>query len=406
MPLRKFAILLSLSLSAQISQAEDWPTWLGANHHGHSMESAWEAENIDNIQWRAEIGIGFSSVTVSDGKLYGIGHNGDKGKGGKETIYCLDAITGKEIWKSSYAAKLLPRLHEGGPAATPTVHSGEIFTLSKDGRLVCTDASSGDRKWERDLLMDSDMEEPAEWGFASSPVISGYQVIVEAARTIAFNLDSGKPTWKSEPYKPAYGTPTAFEFGGKSYLATVKTDGLVILDAKDGKTVAFNEWKTRFSTNASTPIVRGDKIFISTGYKRGCGLFKFTGDALEEVYTSDSMSNHMANCVLVGDHLYGFDGNTHTGQTRQLRCIDFSTGKVRWSQNGFGIGALCAAGDRLIILSEKGELVVAAATAEKFSPIERAQVSTGKHWNVPVLANGFIYVRNAAGKLVAIDVRK
>ncbi|MFT5855226.1 MAG: outer membrane protein assembly factor BamB, partial [Verrucomicrobiales bacterium] len=194
------------------------------------------------------------------------------------------------------------------------------------------------------------------------------------------------------------------EWQGQTLLATVKTEGLAILDAKDGETLAFQEWKTRFSTNANTPIVRGDKVFLSTGYNRGCGLFHFTGDGLEEIYTSEHMSNHMSNCVLVGDHLYGFHGNTHTGQTRELRCIEFTTGKLRWSQGGFGIGGLTAAGDRLIILGEKGELAIAKATPEGFSAIRRAQVSTGKHWNVPVLANAHIYVRNAAGALVALDV--
>jgi outer membrane protein assembly factor BamB len=193
---------------------------------------------------------------------------------------------------------------------------------------------------------------------------------------------------------------------GKTRLATVKNDGLVILDATDGKTLAFQEWKTRFSTNANTPLVHGSRIFVSTGYNRGCALFEFSGDSLQQIYTSKDMSNHMSNCVLLGDYLYGFDGNTHTGQTRLLKCLEFGTGTERWSQAGLGIGAICASGERLIILSEKGELVIAAATPEKFTPLKRAQVSTGRHWNVPVLAGGFIYVRNAAGNLVAIDVRK
>ena len=250
------------------------------------------------------------------------------------------------------------------------------------------------------------MEEPAEWGFASSALIVGDHVIVEAAQTLAFNKTDGTPAWKSERYQPAYGSPTPFEFAGRALLATIKTDGLVILDAATGKTLAFEEWETRFNTNANTPIIRGDQIFISTGYQRGCALYRFTGDALEAIYTNRAMSNHMANCVLVGGQLYGFDGNTHTGQTRLLKCLDFNTGDERWAQAGLGIGAIGAAGGRLIILSEKGELVIAEADPEKFAPLKRAQVSSGRHWNVPVIANGFIYVRNAAGKLTAIDVRQ
>ena len=391
--------------AAQAAGADDWPNWHGPRHDGVSVEADWDSGKIDRIAWTAEVGIGFASVSVADGRLYTMGHNGDKGEAGKETIVCLDALTGKEIWSSSYPAKLLPNLHEGGPASTPTVDGAKLYTLSKDGQLICSDANSGERHWQRKLLEESSMDEPAEWGFASSPLIVGNQVIVEAAQTLSFNKLDGTPVWKSERYQPAYGSPTPFVADGKTRLATIKTDGLVILDASDGKTLAFEEWKTRFNTNANTPIVRGDQIFISTGYERGCALYRFTGDTLQLVYTNQNMSNHMANCVLVGDHLYGFDGNTHTGRTRLLKCLEFETGEERWSQAGLGIGAICAAGGRLIILSEKGELVIAEAEPEKFTPLARAQVSSGRHWNVPVLANGIIYVRNAAGKLTAIDVR-
>lgn len=392
--------------AAQPAGADDWPNWHGPRYDGVSAEADWDSGKIDRTAWTAEVGIGFASVSVCDGRLYTMGHNGDKGAAGKETIICLDALTGKEIWSSSYPAALLPNLHEGGPASTPTVDGTNLYTLSKDGQLICSDAQSGQRLWQRNLLEESSMDEPAEWGFASSPLIIGKQVIVEAAQTLSFNKLDGAPVWKSERYQPAYGSPTPFAVGGKTRLATIKTDGLVILDAADGKTLAFEEWQTRFNTNANTPIIRGDQIFISTGYERGCALYRFTGGALEPIYTNRHMSNHMANCVLVGDHLYGFDGNTHTGRTRLLKCLEFKTGEERWAQAGLGIGAICAAAERLIILSEKGELVVAEAEPEKFTPLNRAQVSSGRHWNVPVLANGFIYVRNAAGKLTAIDVRQ
>ena len=397
--------LLILLLSASSLVAGDWPNWHGPNFDGVSEETDWDSEKIEDIAWKAETGIGFASVSVSNGRLYTLGHNGEKKVGGMETVYCLDAATGKEIWKDSYDAQLLPKLHEGGPASTPTAHGGNVYTLSKDGRLICYTAEDGKRNWERNLLKESDMEKPAEWGFAGSPLIVGDNVVAEAAQTIAFSKDTGEVVWKSKRYKPAYGTPRAFSFEDKTYLAVIKTDGLVILDAADGKTIAFEEWKTRFSTNANTPIVRGDQIFISTGYGRGCALYKFTGTALEQVYTNKEMSNHMSNCVLVGDYLYGFDGNTHGIGKRQVKCMEFATGKEIWAEGGFGVGAISAAGDRLIILSEKGELTIAKASPDGFDAIHRAQVSSGRHWNVPVLANGFIYVRNADGRLTAIEVK-
>ena len=400
----RFIASVLLLIAAHQSLAGDWPNWRGPNLDGVSKETGWDPEKIDSPAWTAEVGIGFASVAVSDGRLYTLGHDGTRGKSGKETVFCLNAKTGKKIWTKTYEAELLPRLHEGGPAATPTVHDGRVYTLSKNGRLLCHSAKDGKRHWERNLLVESKMDRPAEWGFASSPLILGETLIVEADQTLAFHKDTGKPQWKSKAYKAAYGSPTAFTHKGNPCLATVKNDGLVILDARNGKTLAFEKWKTRFSTNANTPIVRGDKIFISTGYQRGCGLFQFTGARLKEIYTSENMSTHMSNCVLLGDYLYGFDGNTHTGRTRRLRCIELATGKVQWSESGLGIGAVCAAGNRLIVLSEKGEIVVATATPKSFQPSVRAQASSGRHWNVPVLANGFLYIRNAAGRLSAHDL--
>jgi outer membrane protein assembly factor BamB len=254
------------------------------------------------------------------------------------------------------------------------------------------------------VLADSAMTRPAEWGFAGSPLIAGDAVIIEAAHTIAYHRESGEIIWKSERFKPAYATPVIFTHKGRKLLVTLKTEGLIVLDVATGKTIAMQEWKTRFSTNATTPIVIGDKIFISTGYSRGCGLFKFNGDSFKEIYSTKAISNHMANCVLIDGHLYGISGNTHGIGKKELVCMKFDTGEVKWKLRGFGCGTVSAAGNRLMVLTERGELVISKASPGGFDALSRAQVNSGRCWTVPVLANGAIYTRNAGGRLVALGV--
>ena len=219
-------------------------------------------------------------------------------------------------------------------------------------------------------------------------------------------MKNGEILWKSERFKPAYASPVAFKYEDKDLIITLKTEGLLVLEADTGKTVTLSEWKTRFSTNATTPIVIEDQVFISTGYGRGCALYKFDGISLNEVYTNKSISNHMANCVVLDGHLYGITGNTHGAEKKELVCMDFGTGKVKWKEGGFGCGTITAANDKLIVFSERGELAVGVASPKKFESISREQVNRGRCWTVPVLSNGIIYTRNATGNLVAIGVGK
>lgn len=402
MKLLSIVTLLACSFTLN---AADWPNWRGPSFNGISEETEWDPLKIDNVLWKVQVGVGFAAVTVAEGRAFTMGHDGKRSKG-SETVYCINARTGEKIWADTYSARLLPNLHEGGPAATPTVHKDKVYTLGKDGQFNCYVAETGDKLWTRNILKDSAMQRPAEWGFAGSPLIVGDTIVVEAAHTIAYAMETGAEVWKSKRYKPAYATPVAFEHKGKKLLVTLKTEGLVIIEATTGKTVTVREWKTRFNTSATTPVVVGDKIFISTGYGQGCGLYRFDGKTLSEVYTNKSVSNHMANCVVLEGHLYGVTGNTHGAEKKYLVCMELETGKVKWKEGGFGCGTVAAADGKLIVLSERGELAVGTASPKKFETLARGQVNRGRCWTVPVLSNGIIYTRNASGNLVSVDVAK
>ena len=158
------AALTLLFLFPSFLFSADWPNWLGPTHNGVSTEADF-GNDLDNLQWKSKVGVGFSSMVVSDGRLFTMGHDGKK-RGGKETVYCLDAKTGKPLWTDSYDAPLVDYLHEGGPCATPTVDGNAVYTISKHGVLHAYGSSSGKKVWSKDMMKVSGMRKVPEWGFA------------------------------------------------------------------------------------------------------------------------------------------------------------------------------------------------------------------------------------------------
>ena len=395
---RRSAVALWLVLPFVISvRGEDWPNWLGPDRNGVSRELLPSEVLIDDPLWEAQIGIGFSSFSVSRGSLYTMGH-----RDGEETVWKLCAETGAVEASFSYGAELLPKLHEGGPAATPAVTDKQVLVMSKDGQLRVLTKDLSQVLWEKSMMDESGLRKIPEWGFTSSPIIMGDLVLIEAGATFAYDLKTGEERWRSESYRPAYGTPHGFQLDGQSFVAVLKTDGLVILCAETGETRGFSLWRTSFQTNSTTPLEIGEgKFFISTGYDRGCCLFVFNGEALSTNYENMNMCNHMGNSVLMKEALYGFDGTAHRGRAVEFTCLDPVSGEKRWHFEGLGYGSVIGAGDDLIVLTEGGELLIGAASPDGFMSRAKKQVLNGRCWTPPVFANGILYARNAAGRLVA-----
>ena len=402
----KKLLCLLFFLFSQLLPGADWPNWLGPTQDGVSTENNWTSQ-LDDTIWKNKVGIGFSSVVVANGRLFTMGHDGDKRKG-KETVYCLDSKTGKTIWTDSYPAPMIDYLHEGGPCATPTIDGSMVYSISKHGHLFAYQAKDGTKLWQKDMLALSGMRKPPEWGFSSSPYVLGNMLLIEAGATFALNKQTGELLWKSENYRPAYGSPISLKIGKSIHVAVLKTDGLVIMDAANGKTLAFEKWETSYRTNASTPIIQGNKIFISTGYRRGCALFQWNGKTLQKIYENKNLSTHMNHAIRVDDFLYGFDGNVHMAGPKDFVCIRFSNGEEQWrvSDRGLKVGSLIVAGDRMILLGQSGEVAIARVNPSKFETLNREQLIGGKCWTMPVLSNGKLYLRNARGDLICADLSK
>ena len=396
--MKRTIVFWGLLLMATAAIAADWPQWRGPNRDGISPETNWSAQwpaGGPKQLWQAQVGIGCSAVAVSQGRLFAVGNTNDT-----DTVVCLDAASGQVLWKHSYACPLEPRMFEGGPAATPTVDGELVYTLSRSGDLFCLAIASGQVVWAQHLQTDLAGKMP-QWGYAGSPLISGKAVLCEVgaagAAMVAFDKLTGAILWKSGSDALGYGSIVPFTFKDRQCLAAFNAFGLVIREANTGKELARHQWKTAYDGNITTPVVAGDKIFISSGYNKGCAVVQFTGTALTELWKSATMRNHFNSSVLWQDYLYGFDEST-------LTCVSFATGTTKWKQEGLGKGALMLAGDKLIIQSETGNLVVATASPAGFKELARTKALTGRCWVVPVLANGRLYARNNTGELVCFDV--
>lgn len=388
------ALLLLSSGVAALSA--DWPVWRGPSYDGISTEKNWKLPSEPKVLWEAEVGLGFSSFTVSQGRVTTTGH-----ADGQDTLFCLDAQTGKVVWKHSYPADLGDKYYEGGTSATPVFDDGKIYHLSRWGDLFCFEAASGKVLWEKNVQKETKANLP-DWGFAGAPLVQGELLILNVCKAgMAVEKTTGKIVWRSEADTAGYSTPFPLDFGGEKAAVIGSADAYVAVEIKTGKQLWSYRWNTRYGVNAADPVLSGDKLFISSGYNKGCTLLKLGKGTPEKVWENKTLKNQFNSSVLIDGHLYGIDGDQNSRSA--LKCVRFDDGKEMWSENT-GFGSLMAADGKLIVLTAKGELVVVNATPKTFDEVSRAQILNGKCWSAPVLANGLLYARNSEGRVVCLDL--
>ena len=390
------AVLALVALGTFTASGGDWPRWRGPDLNGISREKGWQAQwpaEGPKQLWKASVGTGFASFSVSDGRVYTMGNSTNT-----DWVFCLDAKTGAKVWGNSYPSPLDPKNFEGGPCATPTVVDGRVYTFSRKGDLFCLDAAKGTVVWSKHLNRELGLEIPT-WGCASSVLVEGELAVVNMGSAgVALDRKTGKVVWVSAKSMGAYATPVPLKIGSERCLAILTRQSLVAVKAASGQEVWSYPWKTDYDVNAADPIVDGDKVFISSGYNHGGAVLVLAGPAPVKVWENKNLRNHFNSCVLWQGYLYGPDDSG-------LRCMAFDTGELKWTCGGFGKGSLMVADGKLVGLSEKGELIIAEPTPAAFTPISRAQVLKGKCWTTPVLSNGQIYCRNAVGDVVCLDVK-
>lgn len=397
-----------LVLMAGVCSAADWPQWRGPNRDGISTEkgwsTSWETAGPKRL-WERKVGIGYSSMSVKDGRVYTMGNTDDV-----DAVWCFDARTGEVVWKHEYPCEANDPNGFKGTRCTPTVDGDRVYTLSRHGHLFCLDAGSGKVKWSKNLTSDFGGKEPRHgrdgesegWGYSGSPLIEKDWVLVEAggkgSSVVALDKQTGSLVWKNGDDVAGYASLVAFDLSGQRCFLQFSADHLVLRRMKDGSELWRHPWKTSYGVNAATPIVQGNEVFISSAYGYGCALLRMTLDSVTEVWRNKNMKNHVNSCVLVGGHLYGFDES-------ELKCLNWKTGEVTWRDRGYGKGSLMLADGKLILFSQGGKLGVAEANPAAFKEVASFQALTGQNtWAAPVLSGGRIFVRNL-DTLLAVEVK-
>lgn len=394
--MRTLALLL---VTAATARADDWPCWRGPARNGISSEKGWKdrwPEAGPPVLWTAEVGTGFSSFSVAGGNAYTLG-NGDH----KDTLFCLDAGTGEVRWKHTYPSELGAKFYEGGPGSTPVVDGDRVYSLGKWGDLFCLEAGSGRVVWSRNIREEFEAPPPT-WGFSGSPVVHEDLLLLNAGEAgLALEKGTGRKVWMSEASESGYSTPLPVRLGGSWAVLLASAKHYLAVEPRTGRELWRYRWLTQYNCNAADPVVSDGRVFVSSGYGKGAAVVKLEDG--EQVWRSKTMRNQVHSPVLLAGSVYGIDGNM--GPKARLKCVDFATGEERWTLDDVEAGALAAADGRLLFLTAGGELSVASASPEGFRPTARAKILEGKCWTAPVLANGRILARNAAGRVVCVDVR-
>jgi outer membrane protein assembly factor BamB len=297
-----------------------------------------------------------------------------------------------------------------GPRAVPVVSDGVIYTFGAEGQLHAIDLAKGTRIWSEDTMKRFSVPK-AFFGAGGSPLVEGGRVIAniggDKAGLVAFDAKTGKVLWTSTDDDASYSSGVSATFGGQRFGVFLTRDRLLGIDMASGKVQFDRRWRARqaASVNAATPLVVGDLIFVSAEYGPGAGVLRLSGSSVTDLWTSNEvLSNHYATSVHHDGHLYGFHGRQEFGQS--FRAVELRTGVVKWTQEKFGAGSVLLISDRLLIMREAGELLLAPATPQGgLRPSARAQILQGVVRSYPAIANGLFYVRNA-NTLVCVDLRK
>jgi len=395
------AAVVVFSLTEVAAQSADWPQWRGPNRDGISKDTGllkqWP-ENGPPLIWKITgAGNGYSSLAIAGGRLFTMGV-----RGGREYVLAFDVATGKEIWATPNGS-VFKNDQGDGPRGTPTVDGNRLFALGGNGDLSCIETEAGRVVWTLNILQKFGGSNP-RWGISESPLVIGEKVLVNAggpnASLVALNKKDGSVIWKTQSDSAGYSSAMPVQVGGTTQIVFFTDLRAVGVDLKDGKFLWSYPRASNKTANVATPVVRGNRVFLSSDYGTGAGLVEIKDDgSAQEVYFTKQMRNHHSSSILIGDYLYGFSSGI-------LTAMRFDTGAVAWRDRSVGKGSLAYADGQLYALSENGVVGLIDATPTGY--VERGRFRIPQDslptWTHPVVTGGRLYLRDQ-NTIYAFDVR-
>ena len=383
----------------------EWPQWRGSNRDGVSGESGllkqWPAEGPPLV-WKTSVaGQGYSSLSISGGRIFTQGARGDR-----EFVIAIDVATGKLLWET-VSGRRFGNNRGDGPRGTPTLDGDRLYALGANGDLSCLEISTGRKIWAVNLLEEFGGSN-IRWGISESPLVLGDRVLVNAggpdSSLVALNKMDGSLIWKSQSDKAGYSSAVPLETNGVTQAIFFTGIRALGVDVDDGRLLWEYGQVSNRTANVATPIVHGNRVFVSSDYGTGCALLEIkrngNGFRAEEIYFNQNMKNHHSSSILVGEVLYGYSSAI-------LTALRFDTGEVLWKNRSVGKGSLVYAEGHLYCLSQNGVVGLVEASPEAYREKGRFSIPQGSlpTWSHPVISDGRLYLRDQ-DDLYCFDIRE